>query len=125
MPDIVYGILQIIIAFLAFVFCIFLTIFLINMCVYISDRIGYIIHHIYWRWHIWWNGWEFDVPDYWDDFDVDEYIDNLLELEMGYVGDDEEDLDQDISLIDYVIVIDPNGHISLGKPFEISIKHIV
>ena len=84
-----------------------------------------IIHHIYWRWHIWWNGWEFDVPDYWDDFDVDEYIDNLLELEMGYVGDDEEDLDQDVSPIDYVIVIDPNGHISLGKPFEISIKHIV
>tara|TARA_B100001769_G_C22044137_1_gene561153 strand:- start:210 stop:569 length:360 start_codon:yes stop_codon:yes gene_type:complete len=115
MPDIVFGILHFFFAFLAFVFCIFFTVFLIKICVFISDWVGFIIHHIYWRFVIWWNGWEFDVPNYWDDFDVDEYIDNLIELEMGYIADDEEDIAIDNSF--YVVVINPNGEISIGKAF--------
>ena len=127
MPDIVYGILQFIIAFLAFVLCIFLSVFLLKMCVLISDWIGCIFHHIYWRFVIWWNGWEFDVPNYWDDFDVDEYIDNLIELEMGYTADDESDFEVGTtqSNIKYIVIVDPNGEINIGKPYQNTIKHIV
>ena len=118
MDNTIMGIIHFIGAFLAFIFCIFLTVFLIKICVFISDWVGFIIHNIYWRFVIWWNGWEFDVPNYWDDFDVDEYIDNLLELEMGYMGDDESEFNTIQYDIEYVVIVDPRGEISIGKPFE-------
>ena len=76
---------------------------------------------------IWWNGWEFDVPNYWDDFDVDEYIDHLIELEMGYTADDESDFEVGTTQpnIKYIVIVDPNGEINIGKPYQNTIKHIV
>ena len=115
MENILWQVLYFFAIFLVFIFVIFFTFLLLKICTVSCEWIGFIIHQIYWRWMIWWNGWDFEVPDYWDEFDVDAYIDDLLELELGNMRDEEEDIDDDDSF--YVIVINPNGEISIGKAF--------
>lgn len=115
MENILWTVLYFLSIFIAFLFCIFFSFLIVKILTISCEWIGFILHYIYWKWKIWWNGWEFEVPDYWNEFDVDEYIDNLLELEMGYMADGEQDIDVDSSF--YVVVINPNGEICIGKAF--------
>ena len=72
--------------------------------------LGFFIHFIYWKVMIWWHGWEHDVPDYWNDFDVDAYIQRIIELETI---DNQNNEVQETA--DHIIIVNPCGEISLGK----------
>ena len=110
-----WTVLQFIAAIFAFFFSIFFAVFLIKICVACNDYIGFVVHYCYWKFSIWWYGWDFDVPDYWNEFDLDEYIDNLIEMEMARDSDSYPDSEY---MNNYIIVINPNGKIDIGKPFK-------
>lgn len=93
---------------LAFIFVILLSVQIVRFLSYACNKLDYCCYHIYWKIKIWWNGWAMDVPDYYFDDDAfDAYIDSLIEMELGYLEDSEPH-------DEYIIVINPNGNLSIG-----------
>ena len=112
-------ILQSIVVVLVFFFVLYLAQLLVKLSVIITDWIGFFIHFIYWKVMIWWHGWEHDVPDYWNDFDVDAYIQRIIELETintDITDGSTDNTDNEVpKTSDHIIIINPCGEISLGK----------
>ena len=64
---------------------------------------------------IWWHGWEHAVPVYGDPFDLDEYLERMIEMEELQSYECEEEDDNHSINNDHIVIVNPNGNISLGK----------
>ncbi len=112
-------VMELIAGLMAFIFVILLSAQIVKLLTYICNKIDYFCYHVYWKIKIWWNGWAMDVPDYYFDDDAfDAYIDSLIQMELGYLGDTESD-DEDI-IDKYIIFINPNGNLSIGTKIIIN-----